>query len=103
VKLTKAQSRDRWRQLRNLACEWDPIGVIPAGAPRDEYDCLLAPILRLLETRASEKEISQFLAHEMENHFGLESVSDTKEFAKKAKAWYTDNWPDSTVHEGLAK
>jgi hypothetical protein len=103
VKLTKAQSRQRWRQLRDLACGWDPIGVIPSGAPRDEYDCLIAPILRLLETGASEKEITQFLADQMKNHFGLKNVSDTQEFAKKVKTWYTDNWPGSTVQEGLAE
>ncbi len=38
----------------------------------DEYDCLLAPLLRLLMQGASRVELSEFLWCDLEDHFGLD-------------------------------
>jgi hypothetical protein len=103
VKLTKQQSRERWGELRDLACEWDPIGVISIGAPRDEYDCLLGTLLRLLEGGADEDKLFKFLDAEMKNHFGLPFVPTTRDFAKKVTGWYRTKWPDSNVQEGVVE
>ena len=103
MRLTKEQSRERWRQLRDLTCEWDPIGAISIGAPRDEYDCLLGPLLRLLEENASEEQIFQFLDNQLRSHFELPGITTTRDFANVVKSWYDSKWPASTVQSGLAE
>ncbi|MCF0093458.1 hypothetical protein [Micromonospora sp. MH99] len=56
--------------LRQLLNQWDPIGV--AETAPDEYDCMLGPLLARLRGGAGRSEISEFLWHELENHFGLD-------------------------------
>ncbi|MFD9292804.1 hypothetical protein ACFWBV_31990 [Streptomyces sp. NPDC060030] len=58
--------------LRHLLNEWDPIGV--ADEVQDEYDCMLAPMLQRLRGGANETEISEFLRHEVAEHFGLDPL-----------------------------
>ncbi|MFD6892100.1 hypothetical protein [Streptomyces sp. NPDC059957] len=58
--------------LRRLLNEWDPIGV--ADDAHDEYDCMLAPLRRRLRSGAGVTEISAFLRHELEDHFGLDPL-----------------------------
>jgi hypothetical protein len=103
MKLTNEQSRKRRQELRDSACEWDPIGVIPLGCPRDEYDCLLSPLLRLLEQNACNEQIFRFLDDELRNHFGLPLVPTTRDFASRVQAWYDSSWAGSTVQDGLAE
>lgn len=45
MRLTAAGLKRRFAELRALVNEWDPIGLIEAGAPEDEFDCLVGPIL----------------------------------------------------------
>jgi hypothetical protein len=56
--------------LRALLNSWDPIGVVGHGAPPDEYDCMIAPVLDLLESGADADGIARFLRDELEEHFG---------------------------------
>lgn len=58
--------------LRRLLNEWDPLGV--ADDVQDEYDCMLAPLLQRLCSGAGPNEISVFLRHELEDHFGLDPL-----------------------------
>jgi hypothetical protein len=45
-----------------LFCEWDPIWVMDDPEwPRDEYDCMVGPCLRLLEEGAPEGQIEDYL------------------------------------------
>lgn len=55
--------------LRVLLNEWDPIGV--ADMVQDEYDCMIGPLLNRLHRGAGRAEISEFLWHEVTEHFGL--------------------------------
>jgi hypothetical protein len=67
--------------------------------PRDEYDCVLGPVMRMLEQDASVEKIDAYLKDELVNHFGL-SPTDSKELellAVKAKAWFEKSWKDSPV------
>ncbi|MFF8019429.1 hypothetical protein [Streptomyces sp. NPDC007929] len=74
--------------LRHLLNEWDPIGV--ADDVRDEYDCLLAPLLQRLRGRADRTEIGAFLRHELEDHFGLDPLAAQPEaMAARVIAWWT--------------
>ncbi|MEU0372009.1 hypothetical protein ABZ070_17440 [Streptomyces sp. NPDC006283] len=74
--------------LRLLLNEWDPIGV--ADDVQDEYDCMLAPLLRQLRSGANQMEIGAFLRHELEDHFGLDPLGLCPEaMAARVIAWWT--------------
>lgn len=74
--------------LRHLLNEWDPIGV--ADDVQDEYDCMLAPLLGRLHSGASQAELGEFLRHELEDHFGLDSLGLRPDaMAARVIAWWT--------------
>ncbi len=62
---------DRDRRVDELVAEWDPLGLIARGAPRDEYDCMVRPLVSLLARNASEAEIVEWLQQWFPAHFGL--------------------------------
>lgn len=73
--------------LRYLLNEWDPIGV--AEIAPDEYDCMLGPVLGKLGAGAGRAEISEFLWHELEDHFGLDPTRyDVDSVADRLVAWW---------------
>jgi hypothetical protein len=95
--LDKRQSRARWRELRDLINAWDPIGLIAAGAPADEYDCVVGPTIGLLEQRTSPERIATFLLRNFEDHFGARvQQSDAADFAARAFRWYSARSSEST-------
>jgi hypothetical protein len=104
MKLTQDQAQERWRQLRALVCHLDPAGLIfEIECQRDEYDdCLVEPLMRLLESQASEKELVSFLENEMIHHFGINDLSLMPEFARQVRSWYQTAWPNSTTQDGVA-
>src|SRR6266705_4959133 len=73
VGLSKREIRERSSQLNDLLCEWDPIGVMSVGAPRDEYDCLIGPLLTLLQSGGTATDIQSYLRKEIVEHFGVSS------------------------------
>jgi hypothetical protein len=89
-RLTKEQSQARWSELQALFCEWDPIGVMSDPEwPRDEYDCMVGPSLRLLEAGGTDEEIAEYLHREMTEHFGLSGDRpNCSSFAKRLGAWF---------------
>jgi hypothetical protein len=91
VSLTKAESRKRWRELRSLVNAWDPIGLIEAGAPEDEYECIVGPLMRMLEERASQATMNSFLLREFDEHFRV-PIDDSSDFVRSAAAWYSTTW-----------
>lgn len=94
MRLSAQELKRRYRELRDLVNEWDPQGLIEAGAPEDEYDCVVGPLLRRLEAKESPEEIAAFLTSEMAEHFGM-GIPEALPFAIKTHAWYTERWPDS--------
>jgi len=74
--LTKAQSRQRWAELRNLVADWDPLGLLGMGAPADEYDWLLTPLLKLLQESARAEQVASFLEGEFAGRLGLDVPPD---------------------------
>ena len=89
----KHRTRESQRQLRALLMEWDPIGVAGAPEAADEYDCMLSPLLRRLHDGVSDKEIQDWVAGEVEGHFGLHSTVIGK-----------PSWSDrSSVGGGIAR
>lgn len=83
---------DLTAELRYLLNHWDAIGVYDeeCDLPPDEYDCLIGPILTRLARRASRAALSEYLWHEIENHFGLDPVRcGADAFADRVLAWYS--------------
>ncbi|MFJ6380843.1 hypothetical protein ACIQI7_12715 [Kitasatospora sp. NPDC092039] len=73
--------------LRQLLDEWDPIGV--ADEVRDEYDCMLAPLLQRLRGGADQVEIGALLRQELEDHFGLDPLGLRPEaMAARVIGWW---------------
>ncbi len=101
-RLDKSDSRERWRQIRDLWIEFDPIGVMGLEDwPRDEYDSYLGPTLRLLEQGASLEEIQKYLAFVTLEYMGLNETSQAEKsrraFAIRLRDWYTEKWPGTHV------
>jgi hypothetical protein len=94
--LTKRELRERSSQLRALICEWDPIGVMDdPDWPRDEYDCLVGPLLTLLQSGAADDSIAGYLRKEIVEHFGLSpDAYDLLAVAWRFRAWFDQGWRD---------
>jgi hypothetical protein len=102
MRLSKEQSRERWRQMRDLWNEFDPIGVMDmADWPRDEYESYLGPTLRLLESRASVDELQGYFAQVTLEHMGLNETPQfemaRRNFAMRVRDWFEAKWPDSVA------
>lgn len=94
MRLTRDQLRQRTRALRALVNRHDPFGLIAAGAPDDEYDDIVGPLLRHLEAEASAAAIAQWLKHEMGAHYGCRPAR-AEHLAADATQWFTTEWPGS--------
>ncbi len=84
---------DRWRELRDLLFEWDPLGVADVRAhAHDEYDCVIDPLTNLLRRDATQEEIVAFLNEMLSDHFGVNPTSGplldrTKALAANVAEW----------------
>jgi hypothetical protein len=101
-RLDKSDSRERWRQIRDLWNEFDPIGVMGMeGWPRDEYESYLGQTLRLLEQNAPPEEIQKYLAFVTLEHMGLNETPpfemSRQNFAKRLREWYAEKWSGTHV------
>jgi hypothetical protein len=82
------------RELRELLLAWDPIGVfdIDEAWPRDEYDCLIPPLLARLTRGGSPDEIASFLESQLADHFGIAPVAEREAaFARALVSWYAES------------
>jgi hypothetical protein len=52
---------------------WDPIGVAGAPETRDEYQGYVGPVLAMLQSGASESELSTYLSRVADEDMGLAS------------------------------
>lgn len=77
-----------WReQLLTLVNGWDPVGLLAAGAPRNEYDCIVDELLGILSRQSSVEEVTAFLESEISEHFGMDAKG-ADQFARKAVNWF---------------
>ncbi len=101
-RLDKSDSRERWRQVRDVWNEFDPIGVMGMEDwPRDEYESYLGQTLRLLEQGASLEEIQKYLAFVSLEHMGLNETPQfemsRRNFAKRLRDSYAEKWQGTHV------
>lgn len=90
--MTEIPEADSLRQanLRYLLNQWDPIGV--ADLVDDEYDCLLAPLWKILTHGVTRAALSEYLWFELQDHFGLDpEYCGTDAFADRLLA-FAANW-----------
>jgi len=78
------------RFVNDLLDEWDFIGVgdlLPYN--QDEYTCLVTPLLQRLTAGQGPAELTAFLNHALEDHFGLGGPEHgTAQFARRLhSAW----------------
>jgi hypothetical protein len=89
--VSKAHVRRWWKarelELRGLMWEWDPLEL--AGAPEDEYDCVVDELLSRLVHGASKNELVRLLVGQRE-HFGasLGSPAELDAFADRVLGWW---------------
>jgi hypothetical protein len=60
--------------------EWDLLGVAGISEAADEYDCMVWPLVRLLDAGASTETICSWIESEVVDHFGV-SVNREREAA----------------------
>ncbi|MFM8745009.1 MAG: hypothetical protein ACKODM_16995 [Cytophagales bacterium] len=89
--------------IKNLVNEFDPCGLIGAGAPDDEYDWLIHQIILLLNEGATVQKIKELVVEEMLQQFALNIPTsepyfsgffdELNNFAVKARApWIPGNF-----------
>jgi hypothetical protein len=88
--LTKRELKERVRELNTLMADWDPTGVIgESHAPRDEYECLVGPLLTLLQSGANEVAIGRYLSKQLVEHFGVSAnQKDVAAVAARVHRWF---------------
>lgn len=101
IQKLKEKYKDLYPQVESLVNEWDPVGLIEGGAPKDEYDCISVQLIELLVQGKSSDEIYEFVMRELEDHFelGIKSIGEEfKEkfiqkqinFSEEISAWYLE-------------
>jgi hypothetical protein len=65
------------------------------ACPRDEYDCLIAPLLSLLQSGATDSDLANYLRKQVVKHFGL----SPEHYDFVAVAGRLRNWFDRAWHE----
>jgi hypothetical protein len=96
--LSKSDSRQRWHELRQIVNRWDPIGVFDHDSdwPQDEYECMVGPLMPMLERGRSVPELVAYMQKELREHFGLDPVpGEAEQCAAEAIAWYQSAWRDN--------
>jgi hypothetical protein len=55
--------------VREELAEWDFLGTASSGGPRDEYECLVWPIIRHIQQGAAPDAAAEWLVGEIQDHF----------------------------------
>jgi hypothetical protein len=97
MRISKEDSRRRWRELRDAVNNWDPVGLIASGAPVDEYECLVGPLMRMLEAGSGSEQIASYLNQDVPNHFGVSKPKGAQDFSNQIVGWFSIRWKDTTV------
>jgi len=80
----------------SVGCRHDPETTLEILWPRDEYDCLLGPLLSRLEQGQSVPEIAAYLRAEISDYFGLSpSCCDFDQVACRLYEWYRTHWHEA--------
>jgi hypothetical protein len=81
------------RGLQDLIDRWDPVDLLKNGALKDEYACLVGPILSRLERGENPDQLGAWLGSHIADHFGV-PCTNARRFAAKARACHEALPPD---------
>ncbi|HMK74382.1 MAG TPA: hypothetical protein VK454_13635 [Myxococcaceae bacterium] len=92
------RTADDWKQargeLQGRLSEWDPIDLLSAGAPPDEYDALVSSLMQRLDAGASGEELAGWLGAELGRRYGhAPPVHETDVFCRRTAKWFHARWP----------
>ena len=74
--------------VRGFVNKWDPIGLLSMGAPLDEYDCLVRPLLAALRRDGKPMELQRWLRTFIPDHFAVSAPPDIADFVRSLRtAW----------------
>jgi len=79
--------RDQLRELTDIFNAWDPADLISAGAPTDEYNCIVVPLLGMLAKGSSASEIEEWLRMQLKETFEADPES-LGSFIRKIVVWF---------------
>ena len=79
--------REQRDQLLTLVNNWDPIGLLGSGAPRNEYDRVIDKLLGMLSRSATRDEIARTLDADFAEHYGAKP-KDVEAFVNRAVTWF---------------
>lgn len=79
--------REYLRELRARVARWDPLGLIGLGAPSDQYESLLAPLVSGLRDGLAPADLAQVLRDHLIEGFELEP-SGADQFAMDITEWH---------------
>jgi len=80
----KTKYKNDFKKVSALINEFDLCGLIKAGSPLDEYDCLTDHILSSFYKKESRSEIKGFIIHDLVYHFGThDSIELSEPFKSK--------------------
>lgn len=82
----RKQERTERDQLLTLVNQWDPAGLLGAGAARHEYGPLVDKLFTLLERESSADTVTDFLDSEVRGQFGI-APPQPAQFAAKVLTW----------------
>jgi hypothetical protein len=88
-----------------MLMEWDPIGVAGVPEAADEYDCMIAPIMRQLSEGATAGPLAAWITGERVAHFGLDAQPEADNaLALELVEWWRRRTvdPQIDVREALA-
>jgi hypothetical protein len=96
-RLNKDESRERFRELRTLWNQYDPIGVMAnADDHLDEYEAYVGPLMRLLEQGVGEEDIAVYLKGIVTERMGMTWNSyldnSTHVFVTRCHEWFKSKW-----------
>lgn len=75
-----------WKRLQQALWLWNPLGLLPS---RNEYDCLITPVLRALERGANHVTVADVLNRHLEGNFGVATDrTELKQFAVDVVEWF---------------
>jgi hypothetical protein len=87
------ESRQQWQGVTARFNVWDPVGLIAGGAPQDEYEMEVGPLLSMLQRGTPASEVASYLVARFEEHYESSiTESSARQFAERLVGWFREQW-----------
>ena len=87
----KSKHGKKFKELRTIINQYDPIGLLDIGAPEDEYDSEVKTIIVQLDSNMTEQQVHDLVYREFLRWFDDESIAGQKnaykDLAKDIYEW----------------